>query len=163
MPPIEELLQANTAALTENTAALKAVESALAASNAGREAAVEKIAEAAGAASGAGRPAGSRNKAAKDKTPATTTEPPVAKTAADILTAGSAFLNTDDAPLKAKRREFVKTMLAHFKVEKISLLPAEHADQIVEWLAAKTADIDAEIDFGGDDASADEEEDDLMS
>jgi len=161
------------AAIAENTVALNRVAALLEASNAGREAAVQKITEATGdgaAARPAGRPrvSAAEKKAAeeaaakaaaeqaKTTTTTTTAAPPSVE---DLRAAGGVYLGVSD-DLKPARKVFVKSILDHLGIEKIVDVADDDRAKVIGWFEASARGEKVVFDGDGDEPAA--EEDDLM-
>lgn len=150
------------AALAANTEAMVGLTTALNESNAGRAAAVTAITGGETAAATPPR----KPRGAPAKTDAPKTEPaaagPKVLSSDDVRTAAGTFLQAvDDKDERAKRKEFVKAVVAHFGASLVTEIKEADRAQAVAWFEAKGRGED--VSFGGDeDEQQVEDEDDLL-
>lgn len=139
-------------ALAENTAAIKAHTAMLA--KLGGQKAETAAPKSAGAAAGAAKPAGGAAK--------TTAKPatPKAPTIDDIRTKFGGYLSTDDADLRAVRKEQCVRIYDHFGVKKATEIPAENYAEALGYLA--TFENGEEPEFAQNDETGGGEEEDSM-
>ncbi len=158
------------AAVAENTAALKEVAVLLREANEGRTAAVEALKGAGAAAPAAsatgtarrGRPPGS---GAKDNEgPKDEGKPAAAAEAGPIdidtfRTKAGEFLSVTDEKVKAKRKEFIRSINDHLSIEKV--VQAEEGDRakILDWLTKFANGETVNFSEGEDEQPAPEEDD----
>lgn len=108
----------------------------------------------AGAAAGAAKPAGGAAKTSAK--PAT----PKAPTIDDIRTKFGGYLSTDDADLRAVRKEQCVRIYDHFGVKKATEIPAENYAEALGYLA--TFENGEEPEFAQNDETGGDEEDSMI-
>lgn len=160
------------AAIAENTAALKEVASLLAASNAGREAALAKLA---GTTSGDGDAAPKTTRKKKDEpAPSAPAAPaaPKAPTKDDLRALAETFLDEKVVPKGSEERKgrvgFIRSVIEHFGANPdepglIGAVPDEHIAWAIEALTIKAKNIASPVDFPATEEApaAAEDEDDV--